>query len=241
MKVLVVALLAGCWSASGTTPATPTTPGTTGADAPLGPPPNITWSDDAPVVTGLPAVSADGTLVMYAQEDSDAGRGFTNLAIVTVSRADQPVARENVITAGDEPPAQAEIDAKFAKANAYLVEQHRAHHFVAMHAFPKPEGTEDGPPTKMGDAGVEVDWDGSAALQVVLDGKPVHIRKTPPTWLAKDHPMYAGAPAEDTCSNPAHLGGGASDRARKIVFVEIAYQGTDSCWEPPDQLHVVSW
>jgi hypothetical protein len=49
------------------------------------------------------------------------------------------------------------------------------------------------------------------------------------------------APGRDQCENPAKLGHAWVDADRRVALVEVIYNGTDLCWEPSPQLHVVSW
>ena len=51
--------------------------------------------------------------------------------------------------------------------------------------------------------------------------------------------MYAGA--TEICSNEAFLSAVSVDPDRNIAVVTIAYMGSDTCWEPAAQEHVVQW
>jgi hypothetical protein len=43
------------------------------------------------------------------------------------------------------------------------------------------------------------------------------------------------------CSNPAFLSGAYHATEINALVVDIGYKGTDTCWEPSDQLHVIAW
>ena len=69
-----------------------------GAGGPPGPAPTVAWSGGAPAdgdgsfaTTGLPAVADDGSRVLYDWQQGDGGRGYPNLRLVTVDRADQVI------------------------------------------------------------------------------------------------------------------------------------------------------
>ena len=68
---------------------------------------------------------------------------------------------------------------------------------------------------------------------------PPARRTTPASWLATDYPMCGSC--SDVCHNDAFLGGGYVDLARAALIVVIAYRGTDLCWEPSSQEHIVTW
>jgi hypothetical protein len=43
------------------------------------------------------------------------------------------------------------------------------------------------------------------------------------------------------CSNPDFLRDAFVAADAKLVVVRVAYRGTDTCWEPTSQLHVIAW
>ena len=43
------------------------------------------------------------------------------------------------------------------------------------------------------------------------------------------------------CSNPHFVDAAYIDPAHKLALLRVAYTGTDSCWEPASELHVVAW
>jgi hypothetical protein len=48
-------------------------------------------------------------------------------------------------------------------------------------------------------------------------------------------------PSDLTCSNPPHLGGAyIGPASAKLIVVDVAYRGNDTCWEPNPKPHVVA-
>jgi hypothetical protein len=122
-------------------------------------------------------------------------------------------------------------------ADQELAKLHGVHDLVPMRPLdmqhPK-DGSEQH--MAMGDS-LDVDWDkdhlhvfhhNSDHPIAIVDGK---------AWLAKQHTPVAGL----TCENPAFLKAVYHATGINVVVVQIAYHGTDTCWEPADQLHAVTW
>ena len=149
------------------------------------------------------------------------------------------VRRLAVITATevDELPA-AEIARRFAAAAAWLDDRHAAAHLVAMDALELHPGTEEAPPTATGGDGAMLRWVPST-LELVLGPASRVLRSTPPSWLVADRPMCPGC--TEVCHNDAFLGGGYLDRDRRAALVVVSYRGSDTCWEPGSEAHVIAW
>lgn len=64
------------------------------------------------------------------------------------------------------------------------------------------------------------------------------VRKNERTW---SHPAGRPCPTCETCPAPlASLAGAWSDRMYGVVLVQVSFSGgSDICWEPPDDFHVV--
>jgi hypothetical protein len=225
----LVAALAAC--------ARPEPPPLTGR-APDAPPPTVAWRGHDIAITGLPAIAGDGSSIVVAHRDSDGGRGNPNLTLVEKDRGDRVVRRLEVITATevDELPA-AEIARRFSAATAWLDERHAAAHLVAMTALEPHPGTDEAPPTATGD-GALLRWVPSE-LELILGPALRVLRSTPPSWLVADRPMCPGC--AEVCHNDAFLGGGYLDRDRRAALVVVSYRGTDTCWEPGSEAHVIAW
>lgn len=241
LPAVLLPLLASCWHAGATTsPGGSTVPA--GMHAPLGAPPTVEWTDNGIATHGLPAIAGDGSVIQIGELASDGGRGNPNLTLYTLSRDDHPADRAVIVDVEKSADLGApERMQAVASANRRLADANQALHLVPLTAFPEPahEG-EPGADTLTAD-GIAITWDGEKKLVVTVDGKQVIARDTPEAWLVKPYPMYNGAPPEETCHNPARLGGGAYDRARRAAVIYVRYHGNDSCWEPTDQIHVLTW
>ncbi len=206
------------------------------ARAPTTPPPSVRWIDNGFELTQLPAITADGARIVVAEIAGDGGRGNPNLRIVARERTDAPVEKITVLRVDEVDTlftpegAHPQLDARLSAANTWLA---RLHHDAELVALPKLEvDATDGYTQHAASAGaVSLDWHADR-LTIFDGGRPVHSRTTPSTWHA---------PREGSCENPAKLGAAWVDLPRRIALVEIIYNGTDTCWEPSGQLHVISW
>ena len=45
----------------------------------------------------------------------------------------------------------------------------------------------------------------------------------------------------EICHNPAFLDSAYLDAGRKTALLIVQYDGTDTCWEPAAQEHVIAW
>ena len=236
---------------------------------PMTPAPRVAWQSRDIAITGLPAIADDGSSVVIAHRDSDGGRGNPNLTLVEKDRSDRVVRRLAVITANDVDRLDAaEISRRFATAADWLDERHAAKHLVAMTALDAHPPTDQAPASATG-AGVIVRWrpsvlridlgsglgsglgsepgpgpgpgpGGPGSGRGSVDGASVQIgRTTPPSWLVADRPLCTTC--SEICHNEAFLGGGYLDRAHRLAVVVISYRGTDTCWEPGSEAHVVTW
>src|SRR3954469_6675370 len=206
--------------------------------APDAPPPSVAWRGHDIAITGLPAIAGDGSTIVIAQRASDGGRGNPNLTLVERDRGDRVVRRLEVITATEvDELAAADIARRFDAATAWLDERHAAARLVAMDALELHPGTDEAPPTATG-GGALLRWVPSE-LELVLGPALRVLRSTPPSWLVADRPMCPGC--TEVCHNDAFLGGGYLDRDRRAALVVVSYRGSDTCWEPGSEAHVVAW
>ncbi|MGN6108609.1 MAG: hypothetical protein ACTHU0_26120, partial [Kofleriaceae bacterium] len=212
--------------------------------------PEVTWGQAGFETPRLPAVSADGELVVLAYQDIDGGRGNPNLRLVTVDRRDTETGRHVVLAADDADqligpdPRSPELDARIAEANRWLGELHGRRALVALAPLAEDNAPDVAPSerTRAAGGGVTVEWKGGQ-LRITQDGKVVVDRATPPQWLAEDRPIppeVTGGELEK-CSNAAFLGGAAVDVEHEVAVITVSYTGTDLCWEPANQQHVVAW
>jgi hypothetical protein len=207
------------------------------------PAPKIVFEANAFVTDTLPAVARAGEITVVPIRDNDGGRGYPNLLVEVHDRNDKLLQTIQVMTANeyetlalDGKPSPA-LEQRMAAANQELAKLHGVHDLVAMHPLdmqrPK-DGSEQH--MAMGDS-LDVDWDkdhlhvfhhNSDHPIAIVDGK---------LWLAKQHTPVAGL----NCENPAFLKAVYHATAINVVVVQIAYHGTDTCWEPADQLHAVAY
>ena len=205
--------------------------------APSGPAPTVALVDGRLVITGLPAVSADGDEVVIADEAHEPARGNPALTLVARDRQDRELVHRYVI-GFDESEDATLVRTRFADANTWLAEQHRALHLVPLRALAVTGVDPDTLHHRADGDGISIDWQPST-LAISRLGAAPFTHATPGDWLVPDRPMYAGS--TELCSNPAFLDAASVDTERAIAVVTISYMGSDTCWEPPSQHHVVPW
>ena len=248
MRLVLLAALAACGGASPSS-STHTSP-TTVDNHPAPPrerdtpPPSIQWADGKLTWTGLPAVAKGGELAIVPITGGDGGRGYPNLRLEVHDRTDRSVQMIDVMTSNEFETlapggaASPTLQKRIADANAELARLHGVHDLAPMHTL-EIQKPADGSAQHLaiGD-GFDVDWntDHLHVLHhntdhelITLDGKP---------WLIKDHHTCPTCPP---CENPAFLDGVYHAEGINLLVVQIGYRGTDTCWEPADQMHVVTW
>jgi hypothetical protein len=191
--------------------------------APTTPAPSIAWATDHFALTGLPAIARDRSVVVLPVIEGDGGRGYPNLRIELHSDADRTVESRVVLLSNDyeqlvidgkpAPPLAKMID----ETNKRLAELHREHDLVEMKQTDKL------------DAHYE-----KGVLRLVLDGRAASYRRN---WEAPPGPATPGL----LCENPAYLEHVFYADGIKALVAEIAFKGTDTCWEPGNEMHVVTW
>jgi len=247
MRLVLLAALAAC---GGTSPKSATPAAVDNHPPPPRerdtPPPSIAWSDaDSKFeLTGLPAVAKGGEIAIVPISGGDAGRGYPNLRLEVHDRSDHTIQTIPVMTSNEFENlapgrvASPTLKKRIADANTELARLHGVHDLAPMHKLELQEPPDGGPKHLAIGDGFDVDWntDHLHVLHhntdhdlVVLDGKP---------WLAKDH---APCPNCTPCENPAFLDGVYHAEGVNLLVVQIGYRGTDMCWEPADQMHVVTW
>lgn len=219
----------------------------TDTPAPTTPPPTVAWIDNGFDTPLLPAVASDGSLVVFAQRDNDGGRGHPNLKLIVRDRRDATTKTLVVLDVEEvdkifspEDGKHPELDKRIASTNAWLAELHQKMNLVALTKLEPQSADSDGVgETHRATSGdLAVDWR-TNRLAITRAQKPLVERTTPTTWLAAKHEKPC--PGCDPCENPAFLAGAAVDAARTIAVITVSYTGTDTCWEPAEQQHVVSW
>jgi len=240
---LVVFVASGCWSSP-----PPAAPISSSAPAPALPAPSIAWTDNHLVDRFLPAIASDGSVVVLGIEEPDGARGNPNFRIEVRARDDRTQSTHAVLTVEevdsgaffDETGPLTPLRDRIARANDLLVQLHAKHHLVPLKKMAL-ENDDDAPPSAQTAHGgnLVVAW---KADHVVIsdergDGKTVLLDRTAPTtWLAA--PSRSNTQA---CSNPAYLDETWAAPEHRLVVITVNYEGTDTCWEPDAQLHVVAW
>ena len=207
--------------------------------------PSISWGDNTFAENGLPAVAAGGEVVAFAVHDSDGGRGYPNLRIEIHDRTDKLLQTIPVMISNDfeklvvDGKPTAELAQRIEHANTELARLHAVHDFAAMQPL-ELQATTDGSDKHLAiGESVDVDWGGDH-LHVFHHNTDKPIVTMPVAkWLVPDHKP---CPACEVCDNPAYLANVYRAKlVASLILVEIGYHGTDTCWEPGHQLHVVTW
>jgi hypothetical protein len=221
-------------------PAPPVLAGRSPPGDPATPAPTVTWADRVFTTTGLPAIAHDGSSIVVAHRDSDGGRGNPNLTLIEKDRDDRELGRFVVVSSDDVDRLDPRgLELRIARATAWLEDRHAARHLVAMTALVTSAPT-DGAPAQAIGAGVTLRWAPSQLVVVLGRGRGAPLsRATPAGWLAPDYPLCQTC--SEVCHNDAFLGGAYADLERSAVVVVVAYRGSDTCWEPGSQEHVVVW
>jgi hypothetical protein len=207
------------------------------------PAPAVSWGADNHFAwSHLPAVAKGGELVVVPIVDSDGGRGLPNLRLELRDRSDHAVQTIAVATSDDMDKlapggaAGPELQNRIAEANRQLALHHGVHDFVEMHALevqPPVDGSDKH--LAIGD-GFDVDWNHDHLHVFHHNVERDFLTIDGRAWLAKPR-TAAGEP----CENPAYLAGAYHAPDVNVIVVEIGYKGSDTCWEPGHQLHVIAW
>ena len=224
------------------------------AVGPVGPAPTIGWTADDGTdwggdftVTGMPALAADGGSVLIAMTGEDGARGAPNLALEVRGRDDRATATRVVLTAdqavGDEAqepqPPHPDIDG----ANAWIAAQHARAGFAPLTeatVTQDGDGFLDSSQWQVEVGAIARRFDASANLVVTDGGKPV-VERSMDAWLVKPYAPYDGAGPDEQCDNPIALRAAYVDPAHRVAVLLVAYRGTNTCWKPDSQYHVVAW
>jgi len=221
------------------------------------------WAAEIP----LPAVSEDGAYVALGQAGEDGARANANYRVRIVRVADGSVLLEVTVLGADEaeaaveasdgetPPSalEGEVLARVDRVNAALAERRWVRLGRGLDDLAPAGPDEDRPfgepfpgPLGLAAEGFSVVFE--APRLVVKRGDAVLVEASHPEWLAPEASMCApeeeeGMSGEEraelcACHNPATLERGAVDLARGVLWLRIAYLGSDICWEP-DTIEVV--
>lgn len=206
--------------------------------------PTISWRDQNFEASELPAVARAGHLAVVALGDSDGGRGYPNLRLEVRDRNDAVIQKVAVMTsnefetlAPDGKPSPG-LTERIAAANRALETLHGLHDLVAMTTLElQPTQGDDLPHLAIGE-GLDVEW-AHHELRVFRHNMDRPFRTVSGlAWLAPSGKRCAQC---DPCENPTFLEAVYKAPDVNLLVVEIGYRGTDTCWEPGEQFHVVTW
>jgi len=206
------------------------------------PAPTIEFADNAFHARGLPAVARAGEVAVVAVSDSDGGRGYPNLHVEVRDREDKVLETHSVLSADEYARlaqggrATPSLDERIAKVNHALATLHGLHDLVMMRKLEAvPPAGEDLQHMCTGD-GFDVDFrSGQLAVFRHNSQRPLVAREAT-GWEAPPR-TAAGEP----CTNPSFLAAAYHARGINTMVVVIGFRGTDLCWEPGDEYHVVTW
>lgn len=206
--------------------------------------PAIAWSENHFMIDGLPAVARAADVVIVPLRENDAGRGFPNLRLELRGRDDTAMRSIQVLNSNEyESLAPGGIPSpalmrRIIAANRQLEQLHATHHLVAMRPLALQPASDDRDPHVATGDGLEVDWRDNRLVVVADDTKRIVAAADGRAWLAPPHPSCASC---EPCENPAFVGAIYHAVAIDVIVAQIRYRGTDACWEPSDQFHVVAW
>jgi hypothetical protein len=232
MRSLMLFALVACGG-----PTAPLSGKPSAAPIPTGPAPTVDWAKDGHT-TGLPAIAADGSVVVMGIIDRDGARGFPNFVLVVKDRNDATTTTTWVLKADEseklvtESGPTPELAARIAAANRQLADLHGNHALV-----PIAQLAVDGERVATGQ-GLTVGFT-ERTVAVTRNNSEVLTKPTPAGWLAKDGKMCPTC--TEICHNPAFLAGAWASAERSVAILEVSYKGTDTCWEPASEYHVVAW
>jgi hypothetical protein len=199
--------------------------------------PRIAWvaSENRFVGTGLPAAAREGMVAVVAVSGGDGARGYPNVHVEVRDRDDGLVQTIAVVAANDweqlapdgKPGPQ--LDHHIADVNHELARIHGHYDLVPLAELKVMDDD-----LALGD-GLFVGWNGD---RIDIVRKPAADARD--QRLARRDTSAWRAP-KASCEHPAYLGGAYHVDPINLVVVDVRYRGTDTCWEPPDQWHVVAW
>ena len=208
----------------------------------------IAWNADEHrfVATGLPAVTRDGKLAIVAVSGGDGGRGYPNVHLEVRDRDDRLVRTIAVVDANhwerlapDGTPGP-ELTTHVGEINREL----GGYDLVAMHSFELQRRDNDAADRDAanGDS-LQAEWGrppkfGVESRSVTIESRRAGIKKTIDASIWHGPPQTAHG---EPCDNHSYLRELYDASDVRLIIVDVAFHGTDLCWEPADQWHVVSW
>jgi hypothetical protein len=179
--------------------------------APTTPAPSIEFRDASFVTSGLPAIARDGGLVVVPMVESDGGRGFPNLRIEVRDRSDRLTRRIDVMAASE----YETLVPDGTRATPALGRRMLAANEVLTRLHTSHE---------------------LLPMRATAAPRDLAIDFAASGWLAPVGRRCAQCPL---CENPPYLDAVFEADGSDVLLVRIAYRGTDLCWEPSPQYHVI--
>jgi len=170
----------------------------------------------------------DGKLVLLKVIDSDGARGAPNLAFELRDRNDRLVERVEVISL-DEAADSATLARHAAAADKLIAD----HDLVPL------EGLANDSDVEGHFAGLDmtVVWE-HERYTFTRQGAKLFTRPVPKAWRGRS---FFSKVDDLTCNNPDFLRAVSVAPNHRLAVVDVGYKGNDTCWEPTDQVHVVTW
>ena len=242
--ILGAVVLGACWSSPAPVPpaAEPAPPATAPAAAPT-----IVWDERHIAGRRLPAIASDGSVVVLGIEEPDGARGNPNYRIEVRGRDDRIQSTHEVLTVNDVDsgaffdhtgpltPLRIRLD----DGNAHLAKLHATHRLVPLKKLTL-ERDDDAPLSAQTAHGgnLVVAWKNDRIIITDERGHATVLvdRPAPASWLAPPRRS-----ATHACQNPAFLDETWVAPEHKLAVITVDYEGTDICWEPNAQVHVITW
>jgi len=208
----------------------------------------------------LPAISSDGDEVVVDYQTEDGARGNLNLRLITLAVKTGRVTHEEAVLLpdeyddmayGDDPEIKTalvdKVKKRLDKANAYLARQKWVPMDNVVIDYTREDRTdanEEPPPQEIHVAGFSVSWV-QPRLTIKDEGDKVVESREFREWLARQHcvdPEDVGPKSpkcKKLCVNHSFINQAAVDIEKTVLLVRVAYMGTDICWEPDGEYHVI--
>jgi len=186
---------------------------------------------------GVPAIARKGEVVIVEVSESNGGGMPGDQRLEVRDKKDRVLQRIPLMSAKDYGKPDDVLEKRFEGINAKLQALHDKYDLVPMTALevqePEPGEEEH---LVVGD-GLDIEWKNNRLLVHPHGEAKVLAKAGDKSWLAKDTKSDLGG----MCGHAVRLRGAFHAAGINAVVVDIEYRGTDSCWEPSGQWHVVSW
>ncbi len=233
--------LGACWSSP--PPSAPAAPPSTSTAAP-----SIAWDERHIVDRFLPAIASDGSVVVLGIADPDGARGNPNFRIELRGRDDRRRSTHEVLSVNevetgaffDETGPLPPLRDRITRGNEHLATLHATHRLVPLKKMSL-ENEDDAPLANQTAHGgnLVVAWKSDHVIVRDERGNGTAVLldlPAPDSWLAARRPSSTHA-----CTNPAFLDETWASPEHRLAVITVNYEGSDLCWEPNAQQHVITW